>query len=340
MTDAPSGRGRRSSPGIWRTRITEMLGIEYPIIEGAYGTFGTSALAVPVSEAGGLGMITATALRTPEGLRQDIRRARSLTAKPFGVNLTVMTCPSVDEMCQVVIEEGVPVVETASYRADIYGKRLQAAGIKWIHKVATVKHALAAEQQGVDAVVIVGLEGAGFKSTLQLPTLVSIPWAVKQLKIPVIAAGGIGDARGFMAALAMGAEAVYLGTAFMATRECPISESHKQSMAEADPTEPKYRERCLAPPKPEELARVMAERESLPEAKWLLKLERVMLKDSADVTDLLGDDLTEEAMEEEILRSLPGSLAVAVIDRVVSVGELIGNMISEAEEIRRRWSIC
>jgi len=338
MTDAPSRR--KSSPGIWKTRITEMLGIEYPIIEGAYGTFGTSALAAPVSEAGGLGMITATALRTPEGLRQDIRRARSLTAKPFGVNLTVMTCPRIDEVCQVIIEEAVPVVETASYRADTYGKRLQAAGAKWIHKVATVKHALAAEQQGVDAVVIVGLEGAGFKSTLQIPTLISIPWAVKQMKVPVIAAGGIGDARGFIAALAMGAEAVYLGTAFMATAECPISERHKQSMAAADPTEPRYRERCLAPPRPEELARVMAERDSEPVDRWLMKLERVMLKDSPDMADVNWDDLSEEAMEEEILRSLPGSLAVAAIDRVVSVRELIENIISEAEAIRRRWSIC
>ena len=317
-----------------------MLGIDYPIIEGAYGSFGTSALAVPVSEAGGLGMITATALRTPEGLRQDIRRARSLTDKPLAVNLTVMTCPSIDEVCQVIIDEGISVVETASYRADTYGKRLQAAGIKWIHKVATVKHALAAEQQGVDAVVVVGLEGAGFKSSLQLPTLISIPWAVKQLKIPVIAAGGIGDGRGFMAALAMGAEAVYLGTAFMATRECPIPERHKQSMAAADPTEPKYRERCLAPPRPEELARVMAERDSMPVDSWLRKLERVMLKDSPDSADADWDNLTEEAIEEEILRSLPGSLAVAAIDGVVSVRDLIENMISEAEEIRRRWSIC
>jgi NAD(P)H-dependent flavin oxidoreductase YrpB (nitropropane dioxygenase family) len=320
---------------MWETRITKMLGIKYPIIQGAFGSFGTSALAVPVSEAGGLGMITATALRTPEGLRQDIRRARSLTDKPFGVNLTLMGCPNVDEMREVIIEEGVPVVETAAYRADNHGKLLQAAGIKWIHKVATMKHALAVEEQGADAVIIVGLEGAGFKSTLQLPTLISITWAVKQLKIPVIAAGGIADGRGLMAALAMGAEAVYLGTAFMATKECPISERHKQSMAEADPTEPKYRERCLAPPKPEELAKVMNQRGSVPAEKWLASLERVMLKDSPDMPDI-----TEENLEEEVLRSLPGSLAVAVIDKVVTVRELIENMISEAEEVRRRWSIC
>lgn len=315
---------------MWKTKITEMLGIQYPIIQGAFGSFGTSALAGPVSEAGGLGMITATALRTPEGLREDIRRAKSMTEKPFGVNLTMAGCPCIEEMREVMIEEGVPVVETAAYRADTHGRRLQERGVKWIHKVATVKHALAAEEQGADAVIIVGLEGAGFKSTYQLPTLISITWAVRQLKIPVIAAGGIADGRGLMAALAMGAEAVYMGTAFMATKECPISERHKLSMAEADPSDPKYRERCLAPPKPEELAKVMEERSSMPEHEWLLLLERTMLKDSPEPP---GGDL-----DEEVLRNLPGSFAVAVIDEVVSVRELIENIMAEAETIRRRWA--
>lgn len=319
---------------MWKTRITDMLGIQYPIIQGAFGSFGTSALAAPVSEAGGLGMITATALRTPEGLREDIRRAKSVTDKPFGVNLTMAGSPYIEEMREVIIDEGVRVVETAAYRADAHGKRLQERGVKWFHKVATVKHALAAEEQGADAVIIVGLEGAGFKSPLQLPTLTSITWAVRQLKIPVIAAGGIGDGRGLMAALAMGAEAVYMGTAFMATEECPISKRHKLSMAAADPTEPKYRERCLAPPNPEELARVMKAKGSMPEHEWLLRLERTMLKESPD-----APPLSEANLEEEVLRSLPGSLAVAVIDEVVSVRDLIGTIVAEAETIRRRWAL-
>jgi NAD(P)H-dependent flavin oxidoreductase YrpB (nitropropane dioxygenase family) len=319
---------------MWKTRITEMLGIRYPIIQGAFAGFGTSALAAPVSEAGGLGMITATALRTPEGLRQDIRRAKSITDKPFGVNLTMFGSPNIEEMREVVIEEGVPVVETAAYRADMHGKRLQERGVKWIHKVATVKHALAAEEQGVDAVVMVGLEGAGFKSALQLPTLISVTWACRQLKIPVIAAGAIADGRGLMAALAMGAEGVYMGTAFMATKECPISERHKMSMIRADPTEPKYRERCLAPPKPDELARVMQERGSMPEHEWLFRLERAMLKEAPDISLSADFDL-----EEEVLRSLPGSLAVALIDKVVSVRELIESIMAEAEVIRRRWAL-
>ena len=319
----------------WQTKVTEMLGIQYPIIQGAFGSFGTADFAIPVSEAGGLGMITAGALRTPERFREELRRAKAMTDKPFGVNLTLMGCPYIDEMREVVIEEGgVVAVETAPMRADMHGKPLQKAGVKWIHKVATVKHALAAEKQGADAVVIVGLEGAGFKSNEQIPTLVSIPWAVKLLKIPVIAAGGIADARGFMAALAMGAEAVYMGTAFMATKECPISERHKQSMAEADPTEPKYRERCLLPPRPEEVAKVMQERGSMPDHEWLMRLERVMLKDSADMTELID----EAEIEAEVLRALPGSLAVGVIDRVTTIKEFMETIVGEAEAIRRRWS--
>ena len=132
----------------------------------------------------------------------------------------------------------------------------------------------------------------------------------------------------------MGAEAAYLGTAFMATKECPISERHKISMAEADPSEPKYRERCLTPPKPEELTRIMKERGSIPEHEWLFRLERTMLKESPDVTPL-----NEANLEEEVLRSLPGSLAVAVIDEVVSVRELIETIMTEAEAIRRRWAL-
>lgn len=322
---------------MWKTKITEMLGIRYPIIQGAFGSFGTADFAVPVSEAGGLGMITAGALRTPEKFRQELRRAKSMTDKPLGVNLTLMGCPYIDEMREVIIEEGgIGVVETAPMRADVHGKRLQEAGIKWIHKVATIRHALSAERQGADAVVIVGLEGAGFKSTEQIPTLVSIPWAVKLLKVPVIAAGGIADARGFMAALMMGAEAVYMGTAFMATKECPISERHKQSMTEADPTEPKYRDRCLAPPNPEELAKVMKERGSMPEDQWLLKLERVMLKDSPDFPDVSSD----EEVEDEVLRSLPGSLAVGLIDKVPTIREFMETLITEAEALRRRWSLA
>jgi len=321
----------------WKTRVTEMLGIQYPIIQGSFGGFGTSTLAIAVSEAGGLGMITANALKTPERLREDIRRLKSKTNKPFAVNLTMTMTPELDRMVDVVIDEGVPVVETSAYRADAYGKRLQRAGIKWIHKVATVKHALAAEAQGADAVVIIGLEGTGFKNPSQLPSLIGIPWAVRQMKVPVIAGGGIGDSRGFMAALAMGAEAVYMGTAFMTTKECPIPERYKQMLVEASPSDPKFRDRNLVPTRTEAYAKVLEKRGTMPEAQWLAQLEAALSHPSMDPERLeamfRGDEI------EAVLEFVPGSLAVAVIDKIMSVKELIESIIAGAEEIRKRWSL-
>jgi len=322
---------------VWKTRVTEMLGIQYPIIQGAYGGFGTSAIAAPVSEAGGLGLITAGAFNNIDKLRDDIRKAKATTGKPVGVNLTAMGMISLDEVCDVVIEEKVPVVETAGYRCDVYGKRLKQAGIIWIHKVATMKHALAAERQGADAVVVVGLEGAGFKSTIQLPTMIAIPWAVKELKVPVIGAGGIADAHGFMATLAMGAEAVYLGTAFMATKECPIPDAYKQLLVDGDPVDPKFRDRNLAPPNPEDFQKVMNQKGTVSQDEWLMKLERVLLKESPDD---LPKEMPTEIPIEEVLKLAPGSLAVAVIDKVKTVKELIDELISGAEDIRRRWSLA
>ena len=320
---------------MWKTRMTEMLGIEYPIIQGAFGGFGTSALAAAVSEAGGLGMITAHVLRTPEGLREDIHRLKAKTDKPFAVNISMGVCQDVDKMVEVIIEENVPLVETSIYRGDVYGKKLQAAGIKWMHKVATVRHALSVEAQGADAVVIVGLEGTGFKSPDQLPTLITIPWAVKRIKIPVIAAGGIGDSYSFMAALAMGAEAIYMGTAFMATKECTISDRYKQKLVEYTPSDPEIRERVLTSPNAEDYEKVMKERGKIPESEWFLKLEKVAGNVPSDVS-ISAESLNEP---EGVLKMAPGSLAVGAIDKVVTVKELIGNIISGAEAIRRKWSV-
>ena len=309
----------------WRNRVAELLGSKYPIIQGAFGGFGRSDLAAAVSAAGGFGIITASALRTPEKLREDIRKARSMTDQPFGVNLSI-GIRYIDEMREVAIEERVPVIFTAVYRADDHGKRIHEAGLKWVHKVATVRHAVAAERQGADAVVIVGLEGTGFKSREQLPTLVGITSAAKQIKVPIIAAGGIGDARGFVAALGMGAEGIYMGTRFMATKECPISERFKQKLAEAQPWDPEYRDRALAPPNYEDFETVMKEKDTLSQSEWLQRLELLFLKRSPD-TEVNWED------DEASLKITGGSLAVGVIDSVVSVKELIDTIIRDAEYI-------
>lgn len=309
----------------WKTKITEMLGIEYPIISGAYGGFGTSEIAAPVSEAGGLGIITAHVLKTPEGLRKDIQKARSMTDKPIGVNFSIGMFPNVDEMIEVVIEEGIPVVETSVFKAVDQGNRLKEAGVKWIHKVATVKHAIIAEKQGVDAVIIVGMEGTGFKSVDQLPTLTGITWAAKQIKIPIIAAGGISDARTFLAALAMGAEAVYLGTAFMATQECPISEKHKQYLLDTRPDDPKLIKKVLAQPDPKDMEKVMKQKGKIPHGEWMAKLERVLLKEDPEEK--------QDFEAEAVLKLAPGSLAVSGIDSIPTVKKLIDSIIQEAEGI-------
>jgi NAD(P)H-dependent flavin oxidoreductase YrpB (nitropropane dioxygenase family) len=320
----------------WKTRVTEMLGMEYPIIQGSFGGFGTSALGMAVSEAGGLGMITSNAFRTPEKLREDIHRLKSKTNKPFAVNLT-MSVGNIDKMIDVIIDEGVPVVETSAYRADVYGKRLQEAGIKWIHKVATIKHALSAEAQGVDAVVIIGLEGTGFKSPMQLPSLIGIPWAVRQMKIPIIVGGGVGDSYGFMAALAMGAEAVYIGTAFLATKECPIPDRYKQILVEGNPVDPRFRDRILGPKNTEKYNEILGRKGTISDDEWLIELEAAMSNQPIEGgglrTVVQGGDI------EAILDFAPGSLAIAVIDKVITVKELIESIIAGAEAIRRRWSI-
>jgi len=293
----------------WKTRVTELLGCRYPIIQGAFGGFGRSVLAAPVSGAGGFGIITATALGTPEKLRKDIRKARSMTDKPFGVNLSLIGHPRIDELREVAIEERVAAIFTSAYKAEEHGKRIKEAGIPWIHKVGTMKHAQAAERQGADAIVMVGIEGEGEKSAVHLSTLTSVSMATRMLKIPVIAAGGIGDGRTFLAALAMGAEGVYMGTAFMATEECPIAERHKQALVNASPYDPEIRNRVFAPPPPglDELTR------------------------KQEVYQLVGDAKPHSASKPMPL--MGGSMAVGAITKIVTVKELIDNIIREAEEL-------
>jgi nitronate monooxygenase len=297
----------------WKTRITDLLGIRYPIIEGALAIIGTADLAAPVSEAGGLGTITAWTLRTPEKLRDEIRRLRSMTDKPFAVNLSPAMDPGLDAMRDAAIEERVPVIETAGSRAVHHGVPVKEAGLIWVHKVQTLQHALAAERDGADAVCIMGVEGAGLKSRLIIPTLVSVPMAVRQLTIPVIAAGGVGDARGFLAALAMGAGAVQLGTAFCAVKECPLAEHHKQALVEADPFDPKWRDPILATPDAEAVQ---------------------MLKEAEGTKDVIQ---AAARMEDTGIPKEAGtgalSLAIGFIDSVLTARELIEGIIGEAERI-------
>lgn len=297
----------------WKTRVTGLLGMRYPIIQGALAGIGTAPLAAAVSEAGGLGMVTAWTLRTPERLRKEIRKARAMTDKPFAVNLSPAMDPALDAMREVAIEERVPIIETAGSRAVEHGKRVKEAGLIWIHKVQTLKHALAAERDGADAVCVMGLEGAGLKSPLILPTLVNVALAVRHVKIPVIAAGGIGDARTFLGALALGAEAVQLGTVFCAVKECPLSERRKQALIDADPCDPRWRDPILSTSRAEDIRGLKDAMDSKSVMRAAAKAESTGIPKEAGTGAL--------------------SLAVGFIDKVITVKELVDGIISGAEEI-------
>jgi nitronate monooxygenase len=232
--------------------LTRMLGVKYPIIQGAFGPnrMGTSAIAVPVSEAGGLGILTSVTYESPDDFREDIRRARAATDKPFAVNFTVIKDGPADsafheEYLTIALEEGVGTIFTSAYDGSILGKRAQEAGCSWIHKCATLEHAVSTARKGADAIVIVGVEGAGMKSPNQTSTLVNMTVARRLIDVPLIAAGGIGDARGFVAALAMGASGVYMGTAFMATREFQIPQGLKDRIVDQEILDAEYRNKVL-----------------------------------------------------------------------------------------------
>lgn len=304
----------------WNNRVTQILGSEYPIMLGAMQGIGRSTIAAPVSEAGGFGIITAHCFRQPEKLRDDIRKAKSMTDKPFGVNFSIGFVPDMDVMLDVALDEGIRVIETSVMPGKQYLPRIREAGAKWIHKVATVEHALASERQGADAVIIVGLEGMGFKHISQLPTLIAVTWAVRQMKIPIIAAGGIGDGNTFAAALGMGAEGICMGTMFLATEECPVGERHKQSLIDAKPSDPLFRNQALNPPDLSVLEEVMKDRGNMPVAEWLKRLEKAMLQQSPD------RPYDTKAMAG-------GSLAVGFIDGIVPVRDLVDTIVGGAEEI-------
>ena len=219
-----------------KTQVTELLGIRYPIIQGGMQWVGTAELASAVSNAGGLGILTALTQPTPEALRQEIGRCRKMTDRPFGVNLTILptiTPPPYAEYLNVIIDSGIRIVETAGNSPKDFIGRLKEHGIKIVHKCTAVRHALSAERHGVDIVSIDGFECAGHPGEDDIPNLILIPAAVAALKIPVVASGGIGDGRGMAAALALGAQGINMGTRFMCTKEAPIHDNIKQALSHA-----------------------------------------------------------------------------------------------------------
>ena len=220
-----------------RTRFTEMFGVQHPIVQGGMQWVGRAELTSAVANAGALGFLTGLTQPTPDDLVKEVKRCREMTDKPFGVNLTIL--PTLvprpyREYIDAIISSGIKIVETAGNNPKPFLPKLHAAGIKVIHKCTSVRHGISAEKVGVDAISMDGFECAGHPGEDDVPNLVLLPAAADVIKIPMIASGGFADARGLVAALALGCEGINMGTRFMATKEAPIHQKVKEAIVAAD----------------------------------------------------------------------------------------------------------
>jgi len=313
-----------------KTRITELLGIEHPIIQGGMHFVGFAELAAAVSNAGGLGIITGLTQKTPELLAKEIARCREMTDKPFGVNLTFLPAfaqPPYPEYIRAIIDGGVKVVETAGRNPQPYMPYLKAAGIKVIHKCTSVRHSLKAEAIGCDAVSVDGFECGGHPGEDDVPNFILLPRAAEELKIPFVASGGMADGRSLVAALALGADGMNMGTRFIATKEAPVHENVKRAIVAASELD----------------TRLIMRR--------LRNTERVL--NSASVEHLLeierekGDALTIADLHDQIAGVYPKvmldgdmeagawscGMVAGLIHDVPSVKELIDRIMGEADQL-------
>jgi enoyl-[acyl-carrier protein] reductase II len=314
-----------------KTRVCDLLGIEYPIIQGGMTWIANAELAAAVSNAGGLGIISPNAGMASDGnpidnLRGQIAKARSLTSKPFGVNLPLQD-PTIKEEIDVVIDEKIPIVTTSAGNPATYTQYLKDAGVKVLHLVASVRHAAGAERRGVDAVVAEGYEAGGHNGFDELPTFVLVPQVVDAVQVPVIAAGGIADARGFVAALALGAEGVQIGTRFVATRECIAHQKVKEAIVEAIDTGTAISGRKLGPTRglKNELTTKVLEMES--HGASAEELQSFIGARRARMGKLDGD-----LVEGEVYCGA----AAGIIKGIVSAGEVVREIVEGAEAVLTR----
>jgi nitronate monooxygenase len=312
-----------------RTRFTETFGIEHPIVQGGMQWVGRAELVAAVANAGGLGFITALTQPTPDDLRREIEKARKLTDKPFGVNLTILpaiTPPPYAEYRQAIIDSGIKIVETAGYKPQEHVDHFKEHGIKVIHKCTAVRHALSAERMGVDAISIDGLECAGHPGEDDIGGLILIPAAADKVKIPMIASGGFGDARGLVAALALGADGVNMGTRFMATAESPIHQKVKEQIVANDERQTNLIFRTM-----HNTARVAKNAVS----DQVVAIERAGGAKFEDVKDLVAGArgrVVYEAGDPDYGIWSAGQVQGLIHD-IPTCAELISRMMREAEEI-------
>ena len=313
-----------------KTRITELFGIKHPIIQGGMHYVGYAELASAVSNAGGLGLITALTQKTPALLAQEIARCREMTDKPFGVNLTFLpavNAPDYPGYVKAIIEGGVKIVETAGNNPQKWLPALKVAGIKVIHKCTSVRHALKAESIGCDAISVDGFECAGHPGEDDIPNFILLPRAAEELKIPFVASGGMADGRSLVAALALGAEGINMGTRFIATKEAPVHQNVKDTIVAASELDTRLIMRGLR-----NTERVLISHAT----------ERVMAKERE-----LGSAITFADIAPELAGVYPRimqqgdmeagvwscGMVAGLIRDVPSVQELITRIMAEAESI-------
>lgn len=312
----------------FKTRMTELLGIQYPIMQGGLQNLATPELAAAVSNAGGLGTVNAASYRTAEAFRTAIRRTRELTKRPFCVNISMLPYVSVGELTEsylhTAVEEGVTVVETSGRSPEPYVPMLQSAGVILIHKAPTVKHAVKAWRVGADIVSIIGVEGAGHPGADEVPTSLLTNLASRAVDIPVLAGGGVADGRGLAACLALGAEGVVMGTRFVATKECILHDAFQQWMVEAHENDTVLILRSI-----KNLMRAMRNRA----AEEALSLER----GGAGLAELLPVVSGARGLRAQLSGDLDGGIfsvgqAVGLIHDIPTVDEAIKRIIAEAAE--------
>ena len=313
-----------------KTQITELFGIEHPIIQGGMHFVGFAELAAAVSNAGGLGIITGLTQGTPEKLEAEIKKCQDLTDKPFGVNLTFlpsMTPPDYPGLIEVIIKTGVKVVETAGRNPAVYMPAMKDADIKVIHKCTSVRHSIKAQDIGCDAVSVDGFECGGHPGEDDIPNFILLPRAADELEIPFVASGGMADARSLVAAMALGAEGMNMGTRFIATKDAPVHQNVKEAIVNASELDTRLIMRSLT-----NTERVLNNP----------AVESLMAKEKA-----LGDDLTFEDIVDEVAGVYPKvmmegepeagawscGMVAGLVNDIPSVEELINTIMTEAEEI-------
>ena len=310
------------------TRFTKLFGIEHPVVQGGMQWVGRAPLVAAVANAGGLGFITALTQPTPDDLAREIERCKGMTDKPFGVNLTILPAlkpPPYEEYRQAIIESGVKIVETAGYKPKEHVDHFKQHGIKVIHKCTAVRHALSAERMGVDAISIDGFECAGHPGEDDIPGLILIPAAADKVKIPMIASGGFGDARGLVAALALGADGINMGTRFCATKEAEIHDNVKRQMVENDERATDLIFRTLH--NTARVARNAVSQEVLAKEKEGAKIEDI----AHLVSGQRGKVVYEEGDPDYGIWS--AGMVQGLIHDIPTVAELIARIVRDAEEI-------